>query len=341
MVHLLSVILILTAPAFAYAANCDEESLCENLNDGFQPEIKADELPEARIERLVEEAKTRLPQVILRGRKPEQATESEKKILKAFAGVGILSPVTDKVCRNSCAIDGYATYFVHPRSGMCICPKSLKNSDETLLMIIAHEVAHAGDICAFENTGLLPGQHPFESAASGGTSIQCMETNGVSGGGSAEEPDEINKRLKAPNARQLSALFSYDSAKQLERKSYGHTHCYGPFGKSQMREASADLFSFQVLGSYLKDHPFPRRHPDNFLRAFGPMLTVGCRGRSDSDRRRQSTVGHPPVIERITKIALSVPDLRRALGCTDAAIKDCDYRPGGAAGSGSSPSTTR
>jgi hypothetical protein len=281
------------------------------------------------------EVVARFEKVFLKGRKPDQLSSAEKKVL------GALSQATGDVpedldCGISCAFGGVA-FAIGKR--LCICPFVEKYSDEFIIYLLGHEIGHVADICAFDNTGLAPGEHPFETAAPGGSVLNCLKQNGISAGSS----DESEKALK--EVGKGDSWWDWATGKGDKKEWTDHTrkhvHCFGGKTSSRMREASADIMGFEILSDYLKDHPL-KPHPQNFKRLFGMFWEDGCRYSSARDKKLQGNLGHPPHIDRLTKIAMSLPAIRQALNCSDHTNNlNCEYQPATNKPAANSPNTVK
>lgn len=340
-----------------FGMNCDEKNLCKGidvapsdrevngrtLKGSNRPQAEADELyacrakkcsykyPE-RVEFLFNQAKTRIPNVIKKGRSESELSQSERAVVDSLVkNAQLLDPVMNAECGRYCMTGGMAARI--PR-GICVCPRLEGTSDEFLLYSIAHELGHMSDICNPQNTGLKLGQHPFETAVNGTTVLDCMKENGIAG----RRPDEdkiYNKNLQ----KETATTFGLDPdsntgavvgtvlspVKRLVQSNLKSAHCRGRLGCSHMQEASADIFGFEVLGDFLKEYPLDKNDTTNPRRLFSFMLADGCKNNSPDGH-------HPTGLDRVTKIGLSIPSIRESLGCTDYPAKmSCDYRPSASA----------
>lgn len=338
-----------------HALSCDEKSLCEAVkNSGpvedrvsngrtlrgshrsaeetkerqacFTKQCRFNELE--RMNSLFNDVQSRIGNVITKGRKIEQLSSNERAVVKAFATVKLLDPGKNMNCRSYCGTKGMARAM---NEGVCICPWMELLTDEMLIYTMGHELAHFGDICA-EETGLKPGQHPFEINASGGSVLDCLQTNGIAGRAVNENKTWMNRATRA------SAEFLGLNPDSLAGKALGPVlapvtalsspgvlspHCRGPIGHSEMQEATADLVGYQVLADFLKSYPLKKGDATNVRRVFSYYLVDGCVG-----EERPALDHHSSSVDRVVKIAMSLPELREALGCSGhSANLSCDYRP--------------
>lgn len=370
MVKLLVTVCLLLS-RFAYAVPCDDKSLCEpsklqqpvldresngrNIQGVMQGEAGAERKAcfkkecsyrdPQRMQALFDEVKTRIPDVIRKGRADSSLSAAEKATIKNFESLVLLDPVQDAGCKSNCTGGGNGKLM---EKGICVCPWMEAASDEFLIFVMGHECGHAGDVCS-RNHGLKAGQHPFEDSTSGGggSVLSCLQTNGIQG----PRPDE--DRVYTKKAAEVAATVAGLDPKstlgsivgtgtawlpKLVLPSDGTVHCRGPMGSSHMQEASADVLGFEVLGSFLRDHPLKSGEALP-KRLFSFLLMDGC-------KENQGGTGmdhHSPEFDRVTKIGLSLPSIREALHCTGhSASLSCDYRPAsGSTGEGNPASTAQ
>src|SRR5262249_24844954 len=129
-----------------------------------------------RIARLIKEVRSRVEKVFLKGRTKSQLTPAEQHVINAILRTNVLSPADDLFCKEQCDLGGMAYNY---DGNVCLCPRLEECSDEFLLSVIGHEMGHSGDICNFDETGLKPGEHPFETPGPSGSVLQCLEAQGV------------------------------------------------------------------------------------------------------------------------------------------------------------------
>ncbi len=355
------------------ALSCDEKSLCEawknsppihdRISNGKTirgPMLSDEDYHERaacfgkpcgykdpqRMQGLFSEVTSRIQNVVLKGRPLSAATAAEKAVLKTFENAKLLNPETNAGCKRVCSAKGIAKNM---SDGMCVCPWMEVSSDEFLIFVMAHEVGHRGDICS-SSTDLKPGQHPFEQQSNGGSVIDCLQANGVQGRSFNEEKTYRDNMMKLSakvaglnpdsNVGQVvgTALSPITYAVQPTN---GSVHCRGLLGHSHMQESSADIFGYDVLGSFLKDHPLPPGASSNPKRIFGFFLGEGCAQQAKASAENDFD-HHASDLERVTKIGLSLPSMRTALGCSGhSAGLSCDYRPAASNGAAESVRTTR
>lgn len=339
----------------AHATQCDQKSICDSVNSSAPVGIRTSkgrtvngqmvgeqrtkqikchgkECPytnPARMTALFNDVKSRMSKVVLRGRSVDQASGPERAVLNALDKAVLLDPITNPSCKRACIAKGIAQRL---GEGICICPVLEIYPDEFLIFTMAHEIGHYGDICASERTGLKPGQHPFERSSAGGSVISCLQENGIAGR-SPTEGQTYRSNTVATGAR----LAGFDPNTTLGsvvgvammpliravQPGNGSVHCRGPLGHSHMQEASADIFGFEVLGDFLKDHPLSRGDSSSHKRLFGLIGEMGCVQNEEGDPLDHHASG----IDRITKIGMSIPSMREALNCSGhSAPLSCDYR---------------
>lgn len=334
---ILAAIFLLNANS-VFAGKCDEDAICASKPRPPRQDFIQGPPNKPRYTRLMTDAKARIKKVIAKGRTDAQLTDAERAVIKSISSVELLDRRSDKDCRRGCDIYAFAFYL--PGQGMCICSEMDHHDDAALFYTIAHEISHAGDICAFDQTGLEPGQHPLETAATGGSVLQCLEINGIRGIGPRDQ-EYVNMVTKiVPDDSSWSWLpFRRHT---IHRNAHDHLHCYGKYGLSQMREASADAFALEALGDYLKEHPFRQQTPTNFHRAFGTIMEHGCNARDQGSKAAQTMSGHPPSIDRLSKIAMAIPALREAFNCSEHTTNlNCEYRPPEGSGAKNGSNTTK
>jgi len=321
------VILLALMLASALADSCNVNQFCEMERKRIRPPTRINDLifsgqlvpnvkpmippPDPnRIPRLIDEVRSRIERVVMKGRKIDQLTQAEKRVINAMKRADFVTPGNNKFCKEQCGYNGLAFYF---NQMVCLCERLEDFDDEFILFSMGHELGHAGDICNFRETKLKPGEHPFEIAGQGGSVVQCLEGLGIR---SATEED---KRKIDWRSTFDERFYGKDPLERLEKHSQGNIHCYGDQSPSNIREGVADVVGIELVADYLKDHPIPQR-PDNFRRIFGFLAERGCRQTIEQE-------AHPSDLDRIEKIALSIPAFRKALGCEGSPVKNCEYQP--------------
>lgn len=293
----------------------------DNINGCFDvPEIGCSYENEDRIDRIFSEARKRLPTGFLKGRSRDQLSSAEKAVVTAMEKVKLLD-LEEPPCYRFCEAGGMGSFI--PKKGMCICPKVERYSDEFMLFVMAHEMAHAGDICAFDETGLRSGQHPLQQGGGTASVIRCLQNRGISPAGADD-----SRRIK--NVVEKSSLWErilgLGDMKWIQRAK-GDSDCFVSFGTSQLREASADVVAFEVVADFLKDHPLTSKGVDEYFRVFGAFFYEACfelRG----TKERAIGARHASSLQRINEIAFALPGLRLRLGCDPRPIgQSCEYRP--------------
>lgn len=319
---LFSGLMLFSAASFAQAIeetldDCNLKALCAQISaTPYVPKpIPTDPKKiEERLKEIEIQARMRLAAVFLKGRDMAQFSPDEKSAFQAMASLPVVTLAEEPKCKAICDLStmGYYTGL----NAMCICPSALKYDDEYLIFSLAHEMGHIGGICA-QLTGLRPGQHPFAATGAGESVVQCLEKNGMSIRSSA---------LPVPGTKTVpwirwimggDAINDItDENKCIERD-------------KMMNEATADVVGFEVLADYMKDHPRPPG-AETFRRMFGLFAERGCRNNSPANREHQQKLGHPADLDRIEKVALSLPSIRRALGCKpEMPVHNCEYQPAG------------
>lgn len=291
-----------------------------------------------RMRRLLSEAQKRAAKVILNGRKESDLNEAEVNLLERLRSAKFVDPADGGLCESYCASGGQAQIGLS-YLGPCVCPVFEQFPDETILFTFAHEIAHLGDGCfslkeRLTEKGPIKAlrfeEHPF--AKSGGLN-QCLADNGIPMGWYSDKTvDEqmthyVRTQVKVTFGKTLGEILLEPIKAFADLKSSQtakHQECLGMFGGSQMPEAQCDHVGWEVLGDFLKDHPFDPQDTFAAARAFS-AFTWGCASSATGVIKESSGLFsvHPPERDRMDKIALKVPSIRQALGCKSAA-KTCE-----------------
>ncbi len=222
---------------------------------------------------------SRLRKAFLAGRTESQLSPAEKSVLKAMTRYTLLNPPENTRCRRYCQSGGLAAAY--PGVGVCLCPNFEDMPEEFLRFVLAHELAHFGDICEFDETKMDPGQHPLESPSGKAVSVlQCLENVGIAG------RKEGDNKILAQRMGLVDGL-SQDGPEK------GHVHCYRGLGNSHLREAGADVLALATIDDFLQDHPFDRSEPANLVRVLGPMIILGCRTTDEAAKKRHQQLVIP------------------------------------------------
>lgn len=308
------------------------------LADACQNQAKCAHSDPRRIKDLFADAKTRTAQSLLKGRAESSLSEIEKSLLLSLRSSKLAEPAIRGPCQSYCAVGGVARML--PNREVCLCNILESYSDENIMYILGHELAHAMDLCRspLGQKSYSPDQHPF-SDKQPRSLIQCLHSNGIRHasdvdpvGSAKRQRHLIESNFSGHVAQILNApvinWFTKGLAKaELKSQDFDsdHEHCQGPLGHSQMVEAVADQVGFEVQASFLKDYP-PTAKEKNSMgpRLFGMLLRDACGPELPQD---QFAV-HPPARTRIERIALMQPEIRAALGCAGH-IKglQCEYQP--------------
>lgn len=280
------VALILVFPAFGTPSqDCGMTAYCKSRPDAYKKFVRGPVQTTRPFDQIVKEVKESITTILLGGRSFSKITPQESKIISAIQRVPLLDSKTNEACEYQCRYSLLGFYF--PGKGVCLCDSLRMYAEEFVIMIAGHELAHAAGICSFSETGLRPGEHPFDGDTN--SPVACLQKLGIS-----KKPDPPPPNLTNDNLCMWS--------------------------KNSLNEATADLMGFAVLDSHLKAKGL-RQTPENWDRLFGFFMFEACQ---PTPYRPFDHISAPL---RIGQISMMFPEIRKAIGCKDyGAPLDCRYK---------------
>lgn len=306
-----------------------------------------------RMDRLAERSIALARRRILRGRS-ESALSAEERNLLARASLVRFR----RDAGQSCSSGGVGAFYNAQSHSFAVCPASFALPDESLVMMMAHEVAHSFDPCLargplvqVDPQRLRQWRNSREPDALTTSDRSFLDGLANSAGYAVIEPVRMTSpvvrsllsagilRVHEPGMTQASHPYSsvisclattqgggFAAPTWNPAEADANPECQG----HAINEAFCDWFGAEALASGPESL---RRYdpPDRLRRVVGGFASVACLhrpGQRPTDDEQALTQSHPAMTTRTNMIVLRNERLRQAIGCQGAStVPSCRETP--------------